>query len=292
MKLRSRSAVARGDAGQAVESVEALFGASRALSHQILLIEHLVRLATARMALGEVELLLSEAQLDEAQLARLARQVEALDFRQGLTTSLIGERGMGYHAFHHMEQMSLGEIVSKPNAGEGSLTRPDDCRLFLEFLRDMVQASREPFPQAIDQQEAIERRLKQLAGDRNPLTRYNAMMTLLILPATGKSFQATGRNLAAREATLCAIAAERYRLRHGQPPQKLADLAPEFLPAVPSDPFDGQPLRMAAKDGGLVFYSVGADRKDDGGVENEQSGEPDVCVRLKQSPAEQSERKK
>ncbi|MCI0358291.1 MAG: hypothetical protein L0211_07395 [Planctomycetaceae bacterium] len=281
MKLRSRAAVARGDSEQAVESVEALFGASRALSHQMLLIEHLVRLATANIALNEVEFLLSEARLDDAQLVRLARQVEALDFQQGLTTSLVGERGMGYHAFHHMEQMSMGDVVSKPNPGEGILSRPDDCRLFLEFLRDMIKASREPFPLAIDQQEAIEGRLKQLAGTKNPLERYNAMVTLLILPATGKSFQATGRGLAKREATLCAIAAERYRLKHGQLPQKLEDLVPEFLAAVPSDPFDGQPLRMAAKDGGLVFYSVGADRKDDGGVENEQRGEPDICVRLK-----------
>lgn len=293
MKLRGRTALARGDTEQAVESVEALFGTSRALSHQMLLIEHLVRMATASMSLTEVEFLLNEAQLDDGQLKRLARQVEALDFQQGLTTSLMGERAMGYHTFHHMEQMSMGNVVNKPNPGNGNLSRPADCAIYLGFLREMIAASREPFPQALDQSQAVEGRLKQLAGSRNPLERYNAMVTLLILPATQASFQATGRNLAFREATRCAVAAERYRLAHGQPPQKLGDLVPEFLTVVPSDPFDGQPLRMKATDGELVFYSIGKDRKDDGGVDNNHSGEPDVCVRYKpRSPLPETPRKK
>jgi hypothetical protein len=56
---------------------------------------------------------------------------------------------------------------------------------------------------------------------------------------------------------------------------------PEFLPGVPTDPFDGQPIHMADKGDALLFYSVGKDRKDGGGAEKEHSGEPDVVVRLK-----------
>jgi hypothetical protein len=107
------------------------------------------------------------------------------------------------------------------------------------------------------------------------------MVTLLQVPALGEAFIATARNIAQRDLVLVAIAAERYRLKHGQPPEKLADLVPEFLSAVPTDPFDGQPLRLKADGEQLVFYSVGKDRKDDGGQENENSGEPDVVVTLK-----------
>jgi hypothetical protein len=281
MMLRGRVAVAKSETEQAVESVEALFGTSRAMSHQLLLIEHLVRMATATMALREVEFLLNETDLTDEQLARLQALVAELDFQQGLSESLMGERGMGYHAFHHMEQMSFGDVTARPNPGDGNLRRAADCRLYLGFMQEMIAASREPFPDALDAAHRCEQRLKLLAGTQNPLERYNAMLTLLIMPATAKSLQATGRNLAIRDATLCAVAAERHRLKHGQPPQKLADLAPEFLPAVPTDPFDGQPLRMKADGDGLLFYSVGKDRKDDGGQENENSGEPDVVVRLK-----------
>jgi hypothetical protein len=43
-------------------------------------------------------------------------------------------------------------------------------------------------------------------------------------------------------------------------------LVPEFLPAVPVDPADGQPLRYrAAAAGGFTLYSVGEDGVDDGG---------------------------
>jgi hypothetical protein len=286
MKLRSRVAAAKGDAEMAVQSVEAIFAGSQAMGHQLTLIEHLVRLATATVALREVEFLMSEMDLSEMdltdeQLARFQARVTAIDFEQGLTTGLLGERAMGYHAFHHMEQIAGGDVAGPPHPGEGSLTRPADCRVYLGFLQEMIAASREPFPTAIDGAHRSEQRLKQLAGTKNLLEKYNAMMTLLILPATAASFQATGRNLALRDATLCAIAAERYRLKHGQPPQKVADLSPEFLPAVPIDPFDGQPLRMVASHEELVFYSVGKDRKDDGGQENNNSGEPDVAVRLK-----------
>ena len=34
---------------------------------------------------------------------------------------------------------------------------------------------------------------------------------------------------------------------------------------MPADPFTGGPLRFRRLDDGIVIYSVGADRKDDGG---------------------------
>jgi len=292
MQLRGRVAAAKGNAEQSVESIEAQFGVSRAMSHQLLLIEHLIRLATATVALREIESLLNGAdspsvQLNEEQLARLARHIEALDFQDGLHESLMGERAMGYHAFHHMEQISVGNLAgpaNPPNPGDGNLVRPADCALYLGFLRDMAAASKESFPAALDGAQATEKRIQLLAGSQNPLEKYNAMVTLLVVPATTKSFEATGRNLALREAVRSALAVERHRLAHGTVPAKLAESAPEFLPAVPTDPFDGQPIRMADKGDALLFYSVGKDRKDDGGAEKGSSGEPDVVVRLRKRP--------
>jgi hypothetical protein len=44
-------------------------------------------------------------------------------------------------------------------------------------------------------------------------------------------------------------------------------LVPKFLPAIPTDPFDGHSLRYKKLAKGYVVYSVGEDGKDDGGVE-------------------------
>ena len=62
-----------------------------------------------------------------------------------------------------------------------------------------------------------------------------------------------------------AIGCERYRLARGTWPSGFDELVPEFLPSRPIDPFDGQPLRFRSENNVVVIYSVGADRRDDGG---------------------------
>ena len=55
-------------------------------------------------------------------------------------------------------------------------------------------------------------------------------------------------------------------------PNQLSDLVPTFLPVVPSDPFDGKPLRYKTLAKGYVVYSVGDDREDNGGAETNSKG--------------------
>ncbi len=54
---------------------------------------------------------------------------------------------------------------------------------------------------------------------------------------------AEGTALADRRAARTLVAIRRYELKNGEPPATLAALVPEFLPAVPLDPFDKMPLR-------------------------------------------------
>ncbi len=56
-------------------------------------------------------------------------------------------------------------------------------------------------------------------------------------------------------------AAHLYRREHGQFPNNLEALVPRYLPAVPKDPFDGQPLRYRCENGALRIWSVGSDLK-------------------------------
>jgi hypothetical protein len=46
----------------------------------------------------------------------------------------------------------------------------------------------------------------------------------------------------------------------------LEQLVPDFIAWLPVDPFDGKPMRMKRTDHGLVIYSVGHDRVDNGGT--------------------------
>jgi hypothetical protein len=63
-----------------------------------------------------------------------------------------------------------------------------------------------------------------------------------------------------------AMALERYRLAHHAYPAALANLAPEFVQAVPVDCMDGHELRYRPNaDGTYLLYSVGEDGVDNGG---------------------------
>jgi len=70
----------------------------------------------------------------------------------------------------------------------------------------------------------------------------------------------------ARRVVVTAIALKRFQLKHGKLPGTLDELSPEFLGAVPIDPYDGKPLRYHPNaDGTYLLYSIGEDGKDDGG---------------------------
>ena len=64
-----------------------------------------------------------------------------------------------------------------------------------------------------------------------------------------------------------ACAMERYRLAHGEYPETLDALAPQFIGKVPHDIINGQPLHYRRTDDGkFVLYSVGWNETDDGGT--------------------------
>ncbi len=70
----------------------------------------------------------------------------------------------------------------------------------------------------------------------------------------------------AKQTALTAIALKRYQLKYKNYPQSLEAMVPEFIPTVPNDPVDGQPLRYRKDNQGtFLLYSVGENGKDDGG---------------------------
>ena len=78
-----------------------------------------------------------------------------------------------------------------------------------------------------------------------------------------------------------AIALERYRLAHGEYPESLDALAPQFIAKLPHDIINGQPLHYRrTADGQFVLYSVGWNETDDGGeVGFKKDGSVDINTR-------------
>jgi hypothetical protein len=63
------------------------------------------------------------------------------------------------------------------------------------------------------------------------------------------------------------LAVQRYRLANEGLPNKLSQLVPDYIDAIPKDPFDGNELRYKRRGAGFVTYSIGEDLSDDDGTE-------------------------
>ena len=110
----------------------------------------------------------------------------------------------------------------------------------------------------------------------------HGLLTSILIPSLSKAFETLARGEAGDACAQTAVAMTRFRLDHGTLPSHLADLVPTYLDAVPIDPFDGHPLRLAIRNGQWIIYSVGPDGVDDGGVEM-VNGKGDVIFTLKSS---------
>jgi hypothetical protein len=129
-------------------------------------------------------------------------------------------------------------------------------------------------------------------------------LTRTLAPHGPRVYMVYCRYLAGVRTAMTALAAERFRLRHGRWPKALEELTPDFLARVPRDPFANAPLRLIALDDGIIIYSVGDDRHDDGGdiPSNLPPGKPggrdagfrlwDPDKRRQPPPAPQAEDKK
>ena len=85
-------------------------------------------------------------------------------------------------------------------------------------------------------------------------------------PDFSRAWLTTMKNLTLNQMVSTVIALKRYELRHGELPSTLTALVPEFLPGVPHDYMDGQPLRYRVnRDASFTLYSVGENAVDDAG---------------------------
>ena len=104
--------------------------------------------------------------------------------------------------------------------------------------------------------------------------RLRHWLSMTTLAATDTALQKASQVECHAGLTVAAIALHRYRLRHGRWPEQLAALVPEFLPAVPRDWMDGNPLRYRLDaDGSFTLYSVGSNGVDEGGDPRPEKGD-------------------
>jgi hypothetical protein len=282
-RLSGMLALDRGDVEGAIAALEDIRQTGQALARSPFLIDQLVRVSCLSMAVEDAQRLLSQRALTLNQLAQLEMLLQKSQAQEGLHLALLSERAAMVSVFD-LPAKTLEEVNSQASgdepgiahvyrAGRGFLAASGladrDRRLVLETMEQGIALSDDDSPAALEQFESVYTKAAEKAG-QFPQRIFSAML-LPSLTRVGTRFAAFE---ARRRAALAAVAVERYRLGHqGGLPENLAALVPEFLPQVPIDPFDGQPLRYHTLSKGYVIYSVGRDRHDDGGKERPEKGE-------------------
>ncbi len=113
----------------------------------------------------------------------------------------------------------------------------------------------------------FEKKFDALARASWPYQKYaKNMLSLVGIPNYSRAVQTATRNQTRANLALIACALERYHHAHGEYPETLDALAPQFVDKIPRDIIGGAPLKYRRTDGGkFLLYSIGWNEKDDGG---------------------------
>jgi hypothetical protein len=264
-------AIARADAGDSdgasQDVVDALKLAST-LREEPTLMSQLVRLIFLEYATDGLEQVLNRATFNDDQLARLAKACADADPAGCLARGCAGQRCLTVPEMRSGDWgKGLVGLVRYPQAIDPFfryIYRPlglmdMDIVFYLETMEKSIDVSQAPIAERLPAADALRRRL-----DNVPPAH---VVSSILLPVLHRAGTEELYGMARVRMGQAALAVERYRLSHGTLPNVLDEVVPEFLPIVPLDPFDANPIRFKRTEGGYAVYSVSQNREDDEGSE-------------------------
>jgi hypothetical protein len=264
LALDARCKAANGDFRRALEDVQAMFAMAEHVSSEPILISLLVSISVERMAIDALQSVFTSGKASAEELA-------VLNVDAGFRYSRCLERAFRMEeAFELSICCQMGVVWDNrmlyPGTGGGVRGAASVYRVFM--LSEDVAALRGamlklrglaalPYYQAKNDLERFGEELKGHSG---------GFLARLLMPALFKCAEAAAEGDARHRVVLVALAMSRYRAANDHFPDKLEDLTPDWITAVPRDPFDGKPIRLKRTDAGLIVYSIGPDITDNGGT--------------------------
>jgi hypothetical protein len=236
--------------------LELMLRLNERLRQEPFLITHLIGLATWNITLQPIFEGLARHRWSEAQLAELETQIAGEDFLAGYQKAMRGERAF---AIGSMEDLRSGGFRLMPSAftyqSELAMAQMID-----QFGLPLVDLSRRIVsPAGVRKIESL------VEGERIHYNPYK-ILALNTFPAISKSVSKFAQAQSAADLAQVACALERSRLAHGEFPETLGALEPQYIAALPHDVINGEPLHYRRTEGeNYILYSVGWNEKDDGG---------------------------
>lgn len=266
----------KGQMEQATRSLLTGLAVSRALESEPLSISQLVRLRGIELTVTGLELALNRKPFTEAQMIQLSAALQAAEENDetAILRCLIGERGSGLAVFQSpegfrailnaTEELAAAATPEINQMMEGHQKGPRlqaDLAYYLDRMENIILAAKSRYPDRVH-------KAKAWGGDLIVGKQSNYYLSAMLLPVLEQVVVKSGVAVAELRVAQTALAVERYRLANrNQLPESLSQLVPQYLKAIPADPFSWQPLRYkknAPK--GYTVYSVGPDEQDDKGL--------------------------
>lgn len=254
-------AVERGDTATAVEDALALRNLGRSVGGDAAIVFQLRRMAYRRRATKTAEWVLGQTALSPDSLARL----QAAWLQEAEEPVLL----FGFRA----ERASLDELLKELAAGtiaqRWKLPATPEFRPIHELSVSWFRRVEYTRVRA----NVLDRMTRAVAVAKLPLHEQPAALSALHAPSDNPiagmagvflpPFKRLGvaypSDVSLMRSAVAAFACERFRLKSGRWPASLDEISTDVLAAVPTDPFDGKPLRFKALADGVVVYSVGDD---------------------------------
>jgi hypothetical protein len=264
------------DPAGVVRDLEASVKLSRSLDVEPILVSQLVSGAVLAITTQTLEQTLARTSLKDEQLAQLSKDFIAAEATNRFWTGMVGEQASGSELIRLLNDDPQKVILMDKQDGEQTDVPPRHYHGYFMRLTGFWVRDRNFFLHAMDTNIAAF-----VVGPPASLQFTNAMnnietnahsgfyiMSSMLLPAFTKVVVRDADNRARLRTAIAAIAVERWRVAHeGKIPDSLSELVPNFLPSIPADPYDGQPLRFKKLAQGYVVYSIGSNGQDDGGKE-------------------------
>ncbi len=270
LQLRADAELADGQSAKALDDVKLLLYLNNSLRNSPFLISHLVRFAIVSYDLQPIWEGLAEHKWSDAQLAELDSELAKLDFIADYGSIMRGERAFAIKSFEN--QRRTREMISYTDAGvvTNKLTFMPSAyfyqnelaiaRMQQQWILPLVDTNSRTISPAAFQRanDAVQAQMKHYSPYK-----VQALMLFPVIAATVRKFAAIQSSI---DLARVACALERYRLAHGEYPESLDALAPQFIETLPHDIINGQPLHYRREaNGPFVLYSVGWNETDDGG---------------------------
>ncbi len=256
-----------GDPQAAARRVSIIFHISRTLHDDPFVISRLVMIAVDRLAVRGLESTFRTGELDEPTLTRLSDQLDRQLAASTMRWGCLGERASFVGVCDQVAtgKVSLAALAQMGIGGTGPLGGTSWLPEFL-IRKNQMEGARllTLLVEAGDDPRALLDASRQMAAEMRALPATQVLVRML-LPSLTRAMELHVMSIARLRCARVAVAAERFRLDTGRLPDSIEELAPRFIAAPPTDPFDGKALRFVIVEEGIVIYSIGEDLEDDDG---------------------------